>query len=70
MDRGEPDDGLRYYEHCLAAVERPATVKGLSDPAAMLARKEDCADAYRHTAHGKAIALISTATQAHINKNG
>jgi hypothetical protein len=40
MDRGEPDDGLRYYEHHLAAAERPATAKSLSDPAAMLARKE------------------------------
>jgi len=39
-DRGEPDDGSRYYEHWLAALERLVTAKGLSDPAAILARKE------------------------------
>ena len=26
-DRGEPDDGSRYYEHWLAALERLVTVK-------------------------------------------
>ena len=33
--RGEPDDGTRYYEHWLAALERLVTDKGLADPAAM-----------------------------------
>ena len=37
-DRGEPDDGSRYYEHWLSALERLVTVKGLSNPAAMLER--------------------------------
>src|SRR5690242_18775467 len=54
-DRGEPDDGSHYYEHWLAALERLVTAKGLSDPAAMLARKEAWADAYRHTPHGKPV---------------
>jgi len=58
-DRGEPDDGSRYYEHWLAALERLVTAKGLSDAAAMLARKEAWADAYRHTPHGKPIELRS-----------
>jgi len=70
-DRGEPDDGSRYYEHWLAALERLVTAKGLSDPAAMFARKEAWADAYRHTPHGKPVELISTAdASTHKNKNG
>jgi len=61
VDRGEPDDGSQYYEHWLAALERLVTDKGLSNPAAMLARKEAWADAYRHTPHGKPVELISNA---------
>lgn len=56
-DRGEPDDGTHYYDHWLAALERLVTAKGLSDPAALLARKEAWADAYRHTPHGKPVEL-------------
>ena len=56
-DRGEPDDGSRYYNHWLAALERLVTVKGLSDPEAMSARKEAWAEAYRHTPHGKPVEL-------------
>lgn len=56
--RGEPDeDGSRYYHHWLAALERLVTEKGLADPAALTARKEAWADAYRHTPHGKPVAL-------------
>jgi nitrile hydratase accessory protein len=58
-DRGEPDDGTRYYEHWLAALERLVAAKGLSDPATMLARKEAWADAYRHTPHGKPVELAA-----------
>jgi len=60
-DRGEPDDGSRYYEHWLAALERLVTAKGLSDPASLLARKEAWADAYRHTPHGKPVQLRASA---------
>ena len=56
-DRGEPDDGSRYYEFWLAALERLVTSKGLSDSAALFARKEAWADAYRHTPHGKPVEL-------------
>ena len=55
--RGEPDDGSHYYEHWLVALERLVTSKGLSDSAALLARKEAWAEAYRHTPHGKPIEL-------------
>jgi nitrile hydratase accessory protein len=70
-DRGEPDDGSSYYAHWLAALERLVAAKGLSDPVAMLARKEGWADAYRHTPHGKPVELISTAdASTHNHKNG
>jgi len=55
--RGEPDDGSHYYQHWLAALERLAAAKGLTDQSAMLARKEAWADAYRHTPHGKPVEL-------------
>ena len=55
--RGEPDDGSRYYDHWLAALERLVTAKGLTDREALVARKEAWADAYRHTPHGKPIEL-------------
>jgi nitrile hydratase accessory protein len=63
-ERGAPDDGSHYYEHWLAALERLVTGKGLSDSAAMLARKEAWADAYRHTPHGKPVELASTGDKA------
>ena len=55
--RGEPDDGSRYYDHWLAALERLVAVKGLADREALVARKEAWADAYRHTPHGKPVEL-------------
>jgi nitrile hydratase accessory protein len=55
--RGEPDDGSRYYEHWLAALERLVTVKGLTDQTALLARKEAWAEAYRATPHGTPVEL-------------
>jgi nitrile hydratase accessory protein len=56
-DRGESDDGSRYYHHWLAALEGLIAAKQLSDPAAMLARKEAWADAYRRTPHGNPVEL-------------
>jgi nitrile hydratase accessory protein len=63
-DRGEPDDGSHYYEHWLATLEQLVTAKGLSDPAAMFARKEAWTDAYRHTPHGKPVELPSTRNES------
>jgi nitrile hydratase accessory protein len=59
-DRGEPDDGSHYYEHWLAALERLVTSKRLTDGAALLTRKGEWADAYRHTPHGKPVELRRT----------
>ena len=57
VDRDEPDDGSRYYEHWLAALERLVAEKGLSNRNEMLARKDAWIDAYRHTPHGKPVEL-------------
>ncbi len=59
-DRGEPDDGSRYYHYWLATLERLVAAKGLADPEALLARKEAWADAYRHTPHGKPVELAGS----------
>jgi nitrile hydratase accessory protein len=58
-ERGEPDDGSHYYEHWLAALERLVARKGLADPAALLRLKEDWAEAYRATPHGKPVELAA-----------
>lgn len=57
--RGEPDDGSRYYQCWLTALERLVVAKRLADPSELLARKEAWADAYRSTPHGKAVELPS-----------
>jgi nitrile hydratase accessory protein len=63
-ERGEPDDGSHYYHHWLAALERLVTNKGLTNRAAMDARKEAWAEAYRHTPHGKPVELaVDTVAQ-------
>jgi nitrile hydratase accessory protein len=59
-DRGEPDDGSRYFEHWLAALEQLVTEKQLTDRTALRVRKEAWADAYRHTPHGHPVELGAT----------
>ena len=56
-DRGEPDDGSRYFEHWLAALEHLVAEKQLTDLTALRARKAAWADAYRHTPHGQPVEL-------------
>ena len=58
--RGEPDDGSRYYEYWLAALERLVLAKNLSDAATLATRKEAWAEAYRHTPHGKPVELTNS----------
>jgi nitrile hydratase accessory protein len=57
VERGESDDGSRYYHCWLTALERLVVAKRLSDPATLRARKEAWADAYRRTPHGKPVEL-------------
>ena len=64
-DRGEPDDGSHYYEHWLAALERLVTGRGLASSSELLQRKDDWADAYRHTPHGKPVQLRRASSGAH-----
>ena len=56
-ERGEPDDGSRYYEHWLAALEGLVTSKGHADTRALATRKDEWLDAYRHTPHGRPVEL-------------
>jgi nitrile hydratase accessory protein len=65
-DRGEPDDGSRYYEHWVAALERLAAEKSLTNSGELLERKEAWADAYRHTPHGKPIELGAVAMKSEV----
>jgi nitrile hydratase accessory protein len=58
---GTPDDGTRYYEHWLAALEKLTTAKGLVTIAEMLQRKDDWDAAARATPHGKPIELKNRA---------
>ena len=51
------DDGSRYYEHWVAALEALSARHDLATPAEMAARKGAWADAYRRTPHGKPIEL-------------
>ena len=56
-DRGEPDDGSRYYEHWLAALEQLVTEKKLTRSVELRERKEEWIDAYQSTPHGEPVTL-------------
>jgi nitrile hydratase accessory protein len=51
------DDGSRYYETWLRALERLTLSKGLTDTAALDSRTAAWADAYRRTPHGRPVEL-------------
>jgi len=53
----EPDDGSRYYEHWLAALERLVLAKGVADAEALGRRKDAWDRAARATPHGAPILL-------------
>jgi nitrile hydratase accessory protein len=55
--RRQSDDGSRYYQCWLTALERLVVDKRLTDRPALQACKEAWADAYRHTPHGKPVEL-------------
>lgn len=48
-DRGEPVDRSHYYRHWQVTLERLVAVKGLVDPAELIARKETIATAQQET---------------------
>ena len=51
------DNGGRYYEAWLAALESVAAQKGLTDPAALEQRKHEWDRAFRRTPHGRSVEL-------------
>jgi nitrile hydratase accessory protein len=53
----ESDDNSLYYHCWLDALESLVVAKRLSDPAALLARKQAWAAAYRRTPHGQPVEL-------------
>ena len=61
-DRGESDDGSRYYEHWLAALERLVVEKGLATTGVLRARKDAWSAAYAATPHGVPVELRSNNT--------
>jgi len=61
-DRGESDDGSRYYEHWLGALERLVVEKGLATTEVLRARKDDWSAAYAATPHGVPVELQSNNT--------
>jgi nitrile hydratase accessory protein len=56
---GPNDDGSRYYDHLLAALERLAISKCLTAEPELARRKAAWAEAYRRTAHGRPVALAA-----------
>ena len=55
--RGEADDGTRYYERWLAALERIVASKRLVADVELTTRKEQWDRAARETPHGRPIEL-------------
>jgi len=58
-ERGEQDDGSRYYHHWLAALEKLVAEKGLLSLEQLAARKNEWDQAARETPHGQPIELTS-----------
>lgn len=54
---GPADDGSRYYEYWLASLESLVETKALIAQDALAARRQAWEDAYRNTAHGRAVEL-------------
>ncbi|MBI3042234.1 MAG: nitrile hydratase accessory protein [Betaproteobacteria bacterium] len=55
--RGEPDDGTRYYEHWLAALEKLVARKKIITGNELARRVDEWDAAARATPHGKPIEL-------------
>ena len=62
------DDGSRYYEYWLAALERLVAAKDLVAPASLLARKEEWAEVYRRTPHGEPVTLEPDPAAVRLNR--
>jgi nitrile hydratase accessory protein len=69
-ERGEPDDGSKYYHHWQAALEGLVLEKGLLDSSELVRRKGEWAEAYRHTPHGKPVELSNVPSTLHPKSPG
>jgi len=61
-DRGETDDGSRYYYHWLAALEKLVADKKLIATDELVRRKDEWDAAARATPHGQPIELSNAKT--------
>lgn len=59
LGRDPADDGSRYYDHWVAALESLVARRGFAAAAELADRKADWAEAYRHTPHGQPIELVA-----------
>jgi len=57
LQKDPADDGSRYFQHWLAALENLVTGKQIASADALRSRKSDWAEAYRRTPHGKPVEL-------------
>jgi nitrile hydratase accessory protein len=57
LARDPADDGSRYYEHWVAALEGLVAGRAMAAPEEMATRKAEWADAYRRTPHGQPVEL-------------
>lgn len=62
--RGAPDDGSRYYEHWLAALEKLAAEKRIVPQQELEQRASDWDAAARATPHGKPVELVNRMSKA------
>ena len=69
-ERGEPGDGSKYYHHWEAALERLVLEKGLLDSSELVRRKDEWAEAYRYTPHGKPVELSNVTSHPHPKSPG
>ncbi len=60
LARDPSDDGSRYYDHWVAALEGLVVGRELAGPAELDARKAAWDHAYRHTPHGQPVHLQAT----------
>ncbi|HEY0649140.1 nitrile hydratase accessory protein [Phenylobacterium sp.] len=57
LARDPDDDGTRYYEHWVAALEGLVTGRNLAASDELTARKDAWKNAYLHTPHGRPVEL-------------
>ena len=57
LARHPDDDGSRYYQHWVSALETLATERGLVTAVDLASRKDAWTEAYLHTPHGKPVEL-------------